>query len=190
MPDILIISSSIRDGRNSHRVSLFFQQFIQSRGLGNAEILDLKEYRFPLFEERLTKASNPEEKWVEASEKINKAKGLIVVTPEYNGGYPASLKNIIDFMYKEWYRKPIALAAVSDGPFGGTQVIQSLQFTLWKIGAWTVPARFHVPFADKSYDESGQPADKKLSEKLAGQFVDELLWCMEAKRRMDSVAEE
>src|SRR5690625_8008088 len=87
-------------------------------------------------------------------------------------------------MYKEWRRKHSALAAVSDGQFGGTQVIQSLQFVLWKIGAWTVPARFHASFADKNYDEQGVPVDEKLSEKMAGMFVDELLWCMEVKRRM------
>lgn len=185
MSDILIISSSVRKRRNSHRIALFLQKYIAGRGLGEPGILDLKEYDFPLFEERLTRAEDPEEKWREASERVNRAKGVIIVTPEYNGGYPASLKNVIDFMYKEWLRKPIALAAVSDGQFGGTQVVQSLQFVLWKIGAWTVPARFHASFADKSYDEHGVPADKELSEKMAGMFVDELLWCMEAKRRMD-----
>lgn len=184
MSEILIISSSIRKKRNSHRVALFLQQYIAKRGLGEPEILDLREYNFPLFEERLTRAEDPDERWVEASNKINNAKGVIIVTPEYNGGYPASLKNVIDFMYKEWRRKPIALAAVSDGQFGGTQVVQSLQFVLWKIGAWTVPARFHASFADKNYDEQGVPADKKLSEKMAEMFIDELLWCMEAKRRM------
>lgn len=185
MPDILIISSSIRDGRKSHRVALFFEQFIRNKKLGEPEILDLKKCNFPLFEERLSKTEHPNEKWASVSDRINRADGLLIVTPEYNGGYPASLKNIIDFMYKEWHRKPVALATVSDGQFGGTQVLQSLQFTLWKIKAWTVPTRYHVSYVDKNYDETGQPKDKETTERLAGQFMDELLWCIEAKRRMN-----
>ncbi|MBY5956797.1 NAD(P)H-dependent oxidoreductase [Membranicola marinus] len=185
MTDIVIISSSIRDGRKSHRVALFFQQFIKSKGYETPHILDLKDYSFPLFEERLARMTDPEPKWEEFAGRINGADGVIIVTPEYNGGYPASLKNAIDFMYKEWHRKPMALAAVSDGPFAGTQVIMSLQFTLWKIGAWTVPARYHVPNVDKTYDDSGRSLNPEITDKLAGAFVDELMWCVQAKQKMD-----
>src|SRR5690625_7309441 len=132
--------------------------------MGELDILDLKEYDRPLFEERLTRAEDPDERWVEASNKVNNAKGVIIVTPEYNGGYPASLKNVIDFMYKEWRRKPIALAAVSDGQFRGTQVIQSLQVVLWKLGARTVPARLHASFADTNYDQPGVPVVDAVSQ--------------------------
>src|SRR5690625_7680766 len=114
MSEILIISSSIRKKRNSHRVALFLQQYIAQRGLGDPDILDLKEYNFPLFEERVTRAEDPDEGWVEASNKVNNAKGVIIVTPEYNGGYPTSLKNEIEFMNKEWRRKPIELADVAN----------------------------------------------------------------------------
>ncbi len=185
MPDIVIISSSIRDRRKSHRIALFFQQFIESRGLGQPEILDLKKYNFPLFEERLGNMKDPEPAWVEFADRVNRAEGVIIVTPEYNGGYPASLKNVIDFMYKQWHRKPMALVPVSDGQFGGTQVIQSLQFSLWKIGAWTVPARYHVSHVDTMYDEDGQSKNPQLTDRLAGRFIDELMWCVRAKEMMD-----
>ena len=185
MPNIVIISASVRDKRKSHRVALFFQQFIESRGDANPELLDLKAYNFPLFEERLSRMDQPEPQWAEFAGKVNMADGVIIVTPEYNGGYPASLKNVIDFMYKEWHRKPMALVAVSDGRYGGTQVVQSLQFTLWKIGAWTVPARYHVSHADKTYDERGKPSNPEIVNRFAGQFVDELMWCVEAKKKMD-----
>jgi NAD(P)H-dependent FMN reductase len=108
----------------------------------------------------------------------------VVVTPEYNGGYPASLKNVVDLLYEEWRRKPIAISTVSNGPFGGTQVITSLQFTLWKIRAWTVPAMFPVPMVGDAFDEAGNPADKAGTDKRARGFISELLWCMEASRRM------
>ena len=175
MPHIEIISASIRTGRQSHRVALFFKRFLEEKKLATANILDLKSYSFPLFEERLSKQTNPLPAAKEFSEKVRAAHAVIIVTPEYNGGYPASLKNVIDLLYIEWRRKPIAIAAASDGQFGGTQVITSLQFSLWKIGALTVPARFHAAYVQDQYDENGIPRDAGLTEKLALGFLNELL---------------
>ena len=175
MPHIEIISSSIRLGRQSHRVALFFRKFLEAKGLATASILDLKEYNFPLFDERLSKQANAIPAAKDFADKVSKASAIIIVTPEYNGGYPASLKNVVDLLYSEWRRKPIAIAAASDGPFGGTQVVTSLQFSLWKIGALTVPARFHAANVGESYDEGGEPADKALIEKMATGFVTEIL---------------
>jgi NAD(P)H-dependent FMN reductase len=135
----------------------------------------LKTYNFPLFEERLSKQTNALPAAKEFSEKIRAASAVIIVTPEYNGGYPASLKNVVDLLYIEWRRKPIAIAAASDGQFGGTQVITSLQFSLWKIGALTVPARFHAASVQDAYDENGIPRDAALAEKIATGFVNEIL---------------
>jgi NAD(P)H-dependent FMN reductase len=107
------------------------------------------------------------------------------VTPEYNGGYPASIKNVIDLLYKEWYHKPVAISTVSDGSFGGNQALISIQFVLWKMKAWTVPALFPVPEVEKTFDENGNPADKQKTDKRASNFIRELLWCLEAKSRME-----
>jgi NAD(P)H-dependent FMN reductase len=175
MPHIEIISSSIRVGRASHRVALFFKKFLEEKKLATAGILDLKTYNFPLFDERLSKQANPIPTAKEFSEKVKQASAIIIVTPEYNGGYPASLKNVVDLLYNEWRRKPIAIAACSDGQFGGTQVITSLQFSLWKIGALTVPARFHASNVNTSYSEEGIPTNVALTEKLAAGFVEEVL---------------
>lgn len=122
----------------------------------------------------------------EFSEKVKKADGVVIVTPEYNGGYPASLKNAIDLLYEEWFRKPIGLVTVSAGSFGGMQVLMSLQFSLWKIRAWVVPALFPVPKIKEAFDEEGNPADKAAYERRATSFLNELLWCIEAKRRMET----
>src|SRR5688500_14406956 len=183
---IRIISSSVRKGRNSHRVALYFQQFINNDGRASVEIIDLQEYRFPVFEERLQYLQDPPENAVQFAEKIKSADGILIVTPEYNGGYPASLKNVIDLLYPEWKRKPIALATVSDGPFAGTQVMTSLLFTLWKIGALMVPAMYAVPKVTEAYDENGNATDAAGTGKRAKRFIDELLWCMEAKKKMAS----
>jgi NAD(P)H-dependent FMN reductase len=186
MPHIAIISASVRSGRNSHRVALFFKKYIEENNLATVEILDLAHYRFPLFEERLKHQPEPSEAVMDFAARINKAEGVLIVTPEYNGGYPGSLKNVVDLLYEEWYRKPIAIATVSDGIFGGTQVITSLQFSLWKIRAWVVPAMFPVPKAQETFDEAGNPTDKAATEKRAKRFLDEMLWCMAAKGKMDN----
>lgn len=184
MPNIAILSASVRTGRNSHRVALFFQQFVTDNKLGSATIIDLNDYKFPVFEERLKFLENPSANILEFAEKIKNADGIIVVTPEYNGGYPAALKNVIDLLYAEWRRKPLAIATVSDGVFGGTQVITSLQFTLWKIGAWVAPVMFPVPKVREAFEESGTPTDPTGTNKRALAFANELLWCIEAKKRM------
>ncbi len=183
---IAIVSSSVRAGRNSHRVALFFKNYIESNKLASVDVLDLFEYQFPVFEERLKFQKTPSGKALEFSDRINSAEGVIIVTPEYNGGYPASLKNVIDLLTDEWKRKPVAISTVSSGGFAGMNVITSLQYSLWKIQAWTVPALFPVPKVSEAYDEQGIPSDKSGSEKRAKAFIDELLWCMEAKKRMMS----
>ena len=184
MIHIAIISSSVRTGRNSHRVALFFQNYLKENNLATSEIIDLHEYQFPLFDERLRLQPDPSPALLDYAARVTKADGIIIVTPEYNGGYPASLKNAIDVLYKEWYKKPIAISTASDGVFGGTQVITSLQWSLWKIRAWTVPAMFPVPKVQEAFDSDGLPADKAGVEKRAAVFVGELMWCIEAGNRM------
>ncbi|MEO6760726.1 MAG: NAD(P)H-dependent oxidoreductase [Saprospiraceae bacterium] len=185
MPHIAIISASVRLNRVSHRVALYFQQYIQEQLLGTVEILDLKAYNFPVFEERLHLQPDPSAAALDFAEKIKKADGVLIVTPEYNGGYPASLKNVVDLLYDEWRRKPVAISTVSNGAFGGTQVITALQFSLWKIRAWTVPAMFPVPKAQDTFDEAGHPAHPEDTNKRAAGFLSELLWCIAAKQAME-----
>lgn len=183
MPHIAILSASVRTDRVSHRVALYFSNFLKEKGLATSEILDLGTYHFPLFEERLKYQPSPSAEVIDFATRIKNADGVIIVTPEYNGGYPAALKNVIDLLYEEWHRKPIAISTVSDGGFGGTQVITSLQFSLWKIRAWTVPAMFPVPHAAKTFNADGRLVESSM-EKRATNFVNELLWCIAAKQRM------
>ncbi len=186
MPNISIISASVRTGRNSHRLALYFKTYLEENKLATADIVDLKAYNFPIFEERLKFIKKPSAQMLEYAERIKHADGIIIVTPEYNGGYPPSLKNAIDFLYTEWRRKPIAIATASDGVFGGTQVITSLQFSLWKIHAWTVPQMFPAPKVNEAFDETGIPKDKEATDKRADVFIKELLWCITAKQLKDN----
>lgn len=188
MKTIAILSSSVRRGRRSHRVALYLDRFLRENYDVKTDIIDLDEYDFPLFEERLKYTENPTAEMEDYTKRLNNADGVIIVTPEYNGGYPASLKNALDFHYDEWRRKPVAIATVSNGIFGGSQVITSLQFVLWKMKAWTVPAMFPTLKVSSSYDENGVPADAEGTEKRAKAFIDELMWCVEAKTRMEQPA--
>ena len=185
MKSISIISASVREGRKSHRVALYFKNYLEENKIAKVKMIDLKSYSFPIFEERLSNIKNPSKNMIAISNEITSADGIIIVTPEYNGGYPASLKNVIDLLYKEWKRKPIAISTVSDGDFGGTQVITSLQFSLWKIGALVVPVRFPVPTVDKSFDKDGVASDAKLTDKRANVFINELMWWVKATQKMD-----
>ncbi len=178
MKTIAIISPSVRRGRNSHRVALYFKRYLEENKLASAELLDLKEYNFPLFDERLRHQHDPAPAVLQFAEKIRSADGVIIIVPEYNGGYPASLKNVIDLLTDEWRRKPVAIATVSDGTFGGMQVITSLQFTLWKIRAWTVPAMFPVPKITETFDENGVTGRQAVTDKRAAAFIGELMWCI------------
>ena len=181
MATIRIISASIREGKKSDRVALYFQNFISAHKLADVEILDLSSYGFPLFNERLKFQKQPLPQAIQFAEKVRNADGIIIVTPEYNGGHPAALKNAIDLLVEEWKHKPIAISTVSGGPFAGSQSIVSLQFSLWKIGAYTVPAMFPVPNVESNYSESGDATDAAASDKRALHFINELLWFVKAK---------
>jgi NAD(P)H-dependent FMN reductase len=185
MPHISIISSSVRNGRNSHRVALYFNNYLEENKFATSEILDLNNYNFPLFEERLQYQTSPLADAIDFAERIKASDGVIIVTPEYNGGYPASIKNVIDLLYNEWHRKPVAISTVSNGSFGGNQSLISIQFVLWKMKAWTVPALFPVPDVSVTFGKDGKPADKQKTDKKASNFINELLWCIQARSRME-----
>jgi NAD(P)H-dependent FMN reductase len=181
---IAILSTSLRQARKSHRVVRYFKSRIEEDASRRVDVLDLQEYNFPLFDERIRFMENPPANVLDFADRIRKADGVIIVTPEYNGGYPASLKNVIDLLKDEWLRKPIALITVSSGPYGGVLVSPSLVFTLWKKGCWVVPARYNVASVEESFAEDGTPADKTTADRRATAFLQELYWCAEARRRM------
>ena len=186
MPHISIISSSIRPDRKSHNVALYFKNYLTEHDLAKVEILDLKEYNFPLFENTLKTQKNPSPQLLDFAKKIKATDGIIIVTPEYNGSFPASLKNAIDVLYDEWHGKPISIVTVSAGVFGGTQALVALQFVLWKIGAWTVTNMFHVAKVKEAYSATGEATDKQATDKLTKLFVEELLAAVDANSQVQS----
>lgn len=183
MYNISIISSSIREDRKSHHVALYFQNYLTENKLANSQILDLKAYDFPLFEQKLSLQKNPKPNVLDFANKIKSSDGIIIVTPEYNGSIPASLKNVIDLLYEEWHRKPIAFSTVSSGDFGGLQAITHLQFIFWKIRAWTFTANFPVAKVQEKFDSLGVPKNKKETDEFAKIFINELFSCIDSSKK-------
>ena len=185
MSNIAIISASVREGRMSHRVAVHLHRTISAMQGHSADMLDLKEFNFPLFPERLKFMKDPGEKVNDLATRIRNADGVIMVTPEYNGAAPASLKNVIDLLTEDWNKKPIALSTVSSGAFGGSQTLVSLLFSLWKIRGWVVSPAMQVPTIKENFNENGEPIDQEAWARRTTAFLDQLFWAIDAKKKMD-----
>ena len=183
MYTISILSSSVRTSRKSHNVVLYFEKYLAENYKAHIEILDLKSYNFPIFEERLKYQISPNLDTLEFKNKIIGSDGVIIVSPEYNGSFPASLKNVIDLLYEEWHRKPVALSTVSAGDFAGLQALTHLQFVFWKIRAWTFTANFPVAKVQDKFDDYGIPTHKKETDALAKIFIDEFFECIKSSKK-------
>ena len=127
--NIKVILATVREGRFGDKPAKWITEKAKEVEDFNIELLDLKDYSLPIFAEAVSPAdvkgvrANPlVNRW---AEKISSADGFIVVTPEYNHGYPSSLKNNIDYLYKEWNKKPIAF--VGYGTTGGAFAVGQLR---------------------------------------------------------------
>src|SRR4028118_1867699 len=97
-----MILGSTRRGRQSPKVARFVVERLRHTGRVEAEILDLLEYDFPVLEERLRLRDDPPPGLVEFGEKIARSDALVIVSPEYNNGYPGVLKNALDYLLPEY----------------------------------------------------------------------------------------
>lgn len=179
MRKIAIISSSVREGRLSHRVALFLKDFIARRTGAQTEVLDLKEYDFPLFTERLANMPSPAAGVQDYARRFREADGIMVISPVYNGSFPAALKNAVDLLTTEWVRKPVCVASVTYGTVPGITTVQSLDTILMKMGARVACPLYTVIKAGDDFSPEGIAADPATAERFAGPAVDELMWLIE-----------
>src|SRR6266571_2040732 len=132
MTVISVIVGSTRQGRFSERPAQWILQHLTKRTGVDARLLDLRDYPMPFFDQPVSPATPggpPYEhevvkSWTAA---IAASDGFVFVTPEYNYGPPAVLKNAIDWVYPEWNRK--AAAFVSYGGASGARSVQQLRET-------------------------------------------------------------
>lgn len=168
---IQIISGSTRIGRASHRVALALNEKLLSLRI-DCSIVDLKELGLPLFEERLSFLRNKPQHFETISNELLNSIGFIFVTPEYNGGISASLKNFIDtFGRPEFAGKPIAVASVSSGNLGGIRAAMSLQQLILAIQAYPQPQMLTVGNVEEQLNPLGEIINPGF-EKQLDSFVD------------------
>jgi NAD(P)H-dependent FMN reductase len=176
---IPIIVGSTRRDRQSIKVARFVLKKIEQRPNVQTELLDLLEYNFPIMEERLHHRDDPPPRLQEFADKIERADSLVIVSPEYNNGYPGVLKNALDYLLPEYERKPFGIVTVSAGGFGGLTCLAQLRLVAIGMGAFPIPENLAVSRVHDSFKEDGTPNDP-VYDKRATAFLDELLWFTEA----------
>ncbi len=177
--NIPVIVGSTRRGRQTPKVARFIQRRLEERDGIDSDLLDLAEYDFPIIEERLRQRDDPPPGLTEFSDRIARADALVIVTPEYNSGYPGVLKNALDYLLPEYRRKPVGISSVSAGPWGGLSALTQLRQVVLSLGALPIPAKFPVRKVQSSFNEAGETEDPAY-EKSATRFIDDLLWYTEA----------
>ena len=177
---IVIISSSTRIQRKSHRVALFLAQYIVEKTQHTTEILDLAAYKFPIMEEQLKNMAHPPEGLRAFSNALIAANAVVFVSPEYNGTYTAALKNALDYLGEnEFTKKVIGVASVTDGPLGGMRGAQAMQQLVLGVGGFPVPQMLLVPHVHQKIDENGALLDAEFERKISF-FVNGFIWLSEA----------
>ncbi len=176
MKKIAVISSSVRTGRLSHRVALYAERLLKTNPEVDPFVLDLKAYDFPLFHERFANLSVKPEGLLEFTEKFNAADAVVIVSPVYNGSFPASLKNVIDLYYKEWLRRPVGIISVTYGQVPGIATVQQLQNILMKMGALCIPVLSTVTDTENIFAEDGTPLQEEKARRWVAPVLSELLW--------------
>jgi NAD(P)H-dependent FMN reductase len=180
MTVISVIVGSTRQGRFSEKPAQWILQQLKKRDV-DALLLDLRDFPMPFFDQAVSPATPgrpPYEnevvkKWTAA---IGASDGFIFVTPEYNYGPPAVLKNAIDWVYPEWNRK--AAAFVSYGGAMGARSVQQLREVVIEVQLAPIRSSVHIPVATLMAHFRGGDVDKGLAEleTPAKVMIDDLLW--------------
>ena len=166
----LLIGTNRQDRRSIFAARWLVEQ-MQRRGDIETRLFDVAEFALPQNDYgQAIKESFPE--WRDA---IVKADGLVIVTPEYNHGYPGTLKAVLDLLLREYVHKAVAFVGVSAGPWGGTRVIEAMVPMVRELGLAVTFSDLNFPFVQKTFDDNGQLLDPAF-EKRAKDFLDELVW--------------
>jgi len=140
---VQVITGTTREGRFSDKVAAWVVDRLQARGDFEVEAVDLRDHPLPFFD-GVAPARAPREyardEVAVLGGAIDRADAFVVLTGEYNHGYPAVLKNAMDWTFVEWRRKPVAF--VGWGGVGGARAVEQLRQVV--IEFEMVPTRFAV----------------------------------------------
>ncbi|NYI70914.1 NAD(P)H-dependent FMN reductase [Naumannella cuiyingiana] len=174
-PVLQVIIASTRPGRVGRAFGEWFAEIAREHGGFRVELIDLAEVGLPFLDEpkhpRLGDYQHQHTRdW---SATIARGDAYVFVTPEYNYGYNAVLKNAIDFLHNEWHDK--AVGFVGYGGIGaGTRAIQQLKQVVTTLRMVPVFEAVNVPFAAKSLDAEGRVVPDPERTAAANAMLDEL----------------
>lgn len=177
MLNIQVILGSTRPNRVSEKVGRWIAGQAKKRKEFKVEILDLRDYPLPFFNEpmppSMLKGKYSDEvaaKWVK---KVAEGDAYIIIAPEYNHGYPAVLKNALDYPYFEWNNKPVGF--VSYGSVAGARSVEQLRQVIVELRMVPIRDSVQISGVAQAFDEKGEPKDASLNE-YAGKFLDQVAW--------------
>jgi NAD(P)H-dependent FMN reductase len=190
-PRIGIVIGSTRPGRFGEKPAAWIQGIARKRADLDFEVLDLRDYPLPLFNEPGSPAWGPiknevAQRW---AARLAGLDGFILVTPEYNHGTSAALKNALDYAYKEFVRKPIAF--VGYGGVGGARAVEHLRLVAVELQMAPVRNAVHIAGSDflglwqqgKSFDEFPH-----LAQSAAAMLEDLAWWTKTLKTARENAA--
>ncbi len=172
---VLVILGTARSGRMSERVATFVMQRLARLDGVTASLADLGAIDLPNMRERLGRIEPAPSGLVDLGAAIAGADALVVVTPEYNHGYPGVLKNALDYYLKEFTRKPVALVTVSGGGHGGVNCWAQLVTVLVYMGAIVVPKTVAVSRVQDAFAPDGSAVDTAYERRVDAMLA-ELAW--------------
>lgn len=177
-PKIAIIVGSTRPGRFADHPKQWIYDRAVQRGDFEVEILDLRDYPLPLFDEKASPAYVPSEndvarKW---QKKLTEFDGFIFTAAEYNRGPTGVLKNALDYAYEEWNKKTAAF--VGYGGVGGARSVEQLRLSAIELQMSPIRAGVHIqmPVYMDVAKNGKKLEDFDFLNKSADDMLDQLLW--------------
>jgi NAD(P)H-dependent FMN reductase len=166
-----IILGTPRKGRESEHVARWVFAKMEERADIETTFFDVRDFDLP----RDGYGTSIGAQFPEWRDAIVRADGLVIVTPEYNHGYPGPLKSVLDLLLKEYIHKAVAFVGVSAGPWGGTRVIEACVPMVRELGLAVTFTDLNFPSVASKFDDSGNLLDAAYERRVTG-FLDELVW--------------
>ena len=170
-----ILLGTNRRERKSAFVARWLLGEMERRAEIETRLFDVKDFALPQ-DDYGTGVKDEFPEWRDA---VIRADGLVIVSPEYNHGYPGALKSVLDLLLKEYIHKSVALVGVSAGPWGGTRVVEALVTMVRELGLSVTFTDLNFPSVQNKFDENGALLDEAYKRR-ASEFLDELVWMSRA----------
>ena len=176
MIGLKIITSTTREGRKGIYLAEWIFELAKKHGEFNVELLDLAKINLPFMDEpnhpRLQQYTKEHTKqW---SETISNSDAFIIVLAEYNYGYPAPIKNALDYLVQEWKNKPLGFVSYG-GVAAGTRSLQMLKQVTGALMLYTVPTSVSIPAFTKFINEQNEFRPEEGVIKSANNMLKEIL---------------